>query len=129
MIERKRCKRCLSEKPASAFHKHQGSGDGLQTWCKRCLLRQQRLARAARTVAKAVKRKAEISGRAQQGKACSCCGTVKLLPDFGADKRRPDGRQSVCKSCAAPARREACAKYRAKRSAVGHVSKTSTDAT
>lgn len=114
VVTKKRCKRCLAEKPASAFHKHHGTADGLQIWCKRCLLRQQRLARAERTVAKAVARKAEISCRAEIGKPCGHCGRVKALEEFVVDRRKPDGHGSTCKACAAPARREAWTKYRAK---------------
>jgi hypothetical protein len=105
-VSKKRCKRCLAEKPASAFHTHNGSPDGLQSWCKRCLLRQQRLARAASAVARTVQHREETLARVEHGKACLHCEVVKPLPEFGVDRRKPDGRQSTCKACAAPARRQ-----------------------
>lgn len=127
VVSKKRCRRCLAEKPASAFHRHQGSSDGLQSWCKRCLLRQQRLARAVRTATSQAARRQEIAERAEHGKACSSCAATKPLAEFGADARKPDGRQSVCLVCAAPGRRKAWAKYRAKPASCGDVSTMPTD--
>lgn len=125
VVTKKRCRRCLVEKPASAFHKHQGRPDGLQHWCKRCLLLQLQALRVVRSVAKVNERREEIQARVELGKACGHCCQVKPLVDFSTDSRKPDGRKSTCKDCAAPARREAWAKYRAKGKATaksGHVS-------
>lgn len=32
----KTCRKCLEELPATAFHPHSGSADGLQSYCRRC---------------------------------------------------------------------------------------------
>lgn len=34
----KLCHRCGDTKPRAAFHKSRGTGDGLQSWCKECML-------------------------------------------------------------------------------------------
>lgn len=38
-------------------------------------------------------------------KQCTKCGEVKCLADFFADKRRRDGKRSVCKNCSAVSNR------------------------
>ena len=35
----------------------------------------------------------------QSSKACTKCGAVNLLSEFGTDKRNRDGRRSHCKAC------------------------------
>jgi hypothetical protein len=112
--QKKRCARCLVEKPTSDFHKHHSRRDGLQDWCKRCQRVNDAAKRAALSVAKVIARRQEIRSRAQLGKACGHCGVVKPLDEFTVDRRKPDGRKSTCRPCEAPARRDAWARYRAK---------------
>jgi hypothetical protein len=123
VVIKKRCARCLVEKPANAFHKNSSRPDGLQTWCKRCLLTQQKAAHAARSIGKVNARRIEIQARPELGKVCCNCGLVKPLSEYGKDRRKQDGRQARCASCAAPGRRAAWARYRAKKSSLGYVSK------
>jgi hypothetical protein len=54
----------------------------------------------------------------QASKACTKCGVIKLLPEFGSDKRAGDGRDSACKTCRnrqkiewSHANRQRCAAY------------------
>jgi len=123
----KRCPRCGKEKLPRAFHKNGAAADGLQDWCKRCTLTYQKQARAAATVARIVARINEMAARAELGKTCCRCGAIKPLFDFGIDSRKPDGRKSTCKPCAAPGRRAAWATYRAKGAGSGYVSTNSGD--
>lgn len=41
-VKTKKCTRCGRELPVTEFYKKTDSPDGLQTWCKECLKKQQR---------------------------------------------------------------------------------------
>jgi len=43
-------------------------------------------------------------------KHCGRCGTTKPLDEFGPDRRKPDGRQPICRACANAAYRRSAAK-------------------
>ena len=42
----KMCKRCQTRKPLREFHRHSKTKDGLQAYCKECMLNEQRKWRA-----------------------------------------------------------------------------------
>ena len=102
----KQCRKCGEILPAAAFALMRSASDGLQGWCRRC---NSAWAAAHRP------RKLAIAPQVEAGeKWCRRCNTVKPVDAFAINARRPDGRQTYCRSCQA-------ADYRAKQEAQGRV--------
>lgn len=53
--------------------------------------------------------------KAKSTKRCAHCNIEKLLTEFGAEKRKPDGLKPACKPCMVAARRAQYRKHRRKR--------------
>ena len=93
--------------PASAFHRDSKSWDGLVAYCKDCRLRATHKWRhkepdKAASYARYVRDRRERPSLEALGlKRCiwSGCDTVKPISEFHKDSDKPDGLNSLCKSC------------------------------
>ena len=88
-LTEKRCPKCDTAKPASAFYVSAKRPDGLSSYCRTC------------QVADAKSRHIpNPRWRAPEGsKYCPSCETIKPLDQFGSNKSQHDGKQSRCKPC------------------------------
>lgn len=78
----KRCTKCGQDKPLTDFHKNKRSKDGLQYWCKPCVL------------SDVPREPIEV-----EAKRCRDCGATKAASEFHSNKRAKDGLQPYCKPC------------------------------
>lgn len=96
----KRCFRCHEEKPASSFHKHKSTRDGLQAACIACAKESRKPVDKERAASFAAKRSKALDTGV---KPCSKCGCEKPLSgEFWAlSARGLGGFDSKCKTCQA----------------------------
>lgn len=89
----KRCGKCRVEKSLDDFHRKKASKDGRASYCRECANRaaQEWRARNTERTLKRIQR---------SEKFCPSCCQEKKIDEFPRNKRRPDGRNSWCKSCA-----------------------------
>lgn len=85
----KLCKTCGETKPFDQFHKDRSKADGLNFYCKPCMIAKQH-EYAARPP-----RRVDPEGQ----RTCDHCKTLKPLADYYADARRFDGLSRRCKTC------------------------------
>ena len=102
----KRCGRCRSDLPLTAFGVRRASADGLQGYCRECISAWAREHRPRK-----LKTPPQV-GPCQ--KWCRRCDTTKPVTEFAANRSARDGLQGQCRQCAAEA-------YRVKRVAAGEV--------
>lgn len=102
------CGRCRRRKNDSNFHRQSSSPDGLQAWCRECMLEAKRL-RRQRT-----RQPVPLTGPDE--KWCRSCVTIKPRTAFGPQAATSDGLQVYCKACFA-------SRYRRRRDAEGLLSR------
>ena len=91
----KRCPKCDTDKPHSAFHRDTGSSDGLRTSCIAC----QKERRSAKRAANLDKINAGLLLGEHVTRRCIKCDTVKPSGAFHRDTNNADGLNSLCKAC------------------------------
>lgn len=89
LVETKVCSICLKEKSLGFFHKSFGGKYGVESMCKACRLKKERLRRDEKNY---------ISDP-NSSKICSKCGVLKQAKDFHNNKNNKDGLCSNCKDC------------------------------
>lgn len=85
----KTCPTCGETKPFTEFHKDRSKRDGLNLYCKPCMIAKQR------TFAKRPPRHADPEGM----KTCQRCKSLKPLADFHRSTLHHDGFDRRCKTC------------------------------
>lgn len=86
----KTCKSCGAEKPLDQFHKDRSKADGLNFYCKPCMIAKQK------DYAARPPRRKDPEGQ----KTCSTCKTLKPVSEYFAQAGRYDGLRRDCKTCA-----------------------------
>lgn len=87
----KKCSNCGETKEYSEFHKRSNGKDGLQVWCKVCLLADNR-----RMYAHRYKNGPTII---RESKVCNDCNLKKPINQFYKKNSSADGYGSYCKPC------------------------------
>lgn len=85
------CQYCCQSKDRSKFNKTKGKSDGLESYCRDCMkiIKNKRIARR-RNLGLYIKK---------ENKICYDCKINKNIDDFGANTRKPDGKDVRCKIC------------------------------
>lgn len=86
----KRCPRCETARPLSAFHKDSGTRDGLNTWCATC---------HTEAVAETRKAAAGAPKEVVTEQHCSACNTTRPAEAFTADRYTRTGLSTQCRDC------------------------------
>lgn len=88
-VQTKTCSKCKTSKAIDQFGRHKGRSDGLNNWCKECVLQDSRRK-------KPLKPKILVpDGK----KHCSTCKVFKDTSEFGKHKGAKDGLNTRCKTC------------------------------
>ncbi|KAK9813309.1 hypothetical protein WJX72_012340 [[Myrmecia] bisecta] len=90
LVERKVCRRCHVEKPATEFPRKQTSTDGIDCHCKAC---------HCRATQQRVQRRGIQPMPTVEVKLCGLCGVNKPADSFFRDRNKPDGLKARCKEC------------------------------
>lgn len=85
----KTCKTCGETKPFDQFHKDRSKSDGLNFYCKPCVIAKQK------EYATRPPRHQDPEGL----KTCQRCKTVKPVTDFNNERKRFDGLSRRCRTC------------------------------
>ena len=85
------CSNCHEIKLFKDFSKDETRLNGVTSYCKSCT--NKRLKKYKKSI------KPKKVKRTDGKKECAVCVKVKVLSDFGKDKKRLDGRNGVCKEC------------------------------
>lgn len=93
------CSHCGEDKAASEFHRHAAMKDGLQPWCKECVVQVSRERNALISEERRAARTLLVEWRREHGKACVHCGVCKPLVEFTNRSRTLDGHENVCVQC------------------------------
>ena len=91
MEAKKRCARCLADKPVSQFYSAVATFDDLRAECRACSAAKCRARRAANKLRQGFTPPAE--------KRCSRCGDVKPSSEYSRDVGSTDGLYGHCKKC------------------------------
>ena len=87
------CTKCKAKKSMVDFYRPRDS------WCKKCLLEQQRKTKSERQIEKIRQRSCEIEEKKIHGKICIQCGQKKQLAEFKTDRTKKTGCSGRCKAC------------------------------
>lgn len=88
----KTCRNCKVDKDTIEFYKMTSGPDGLQNWCKPCMI--------SHNNAKAKERKANGPTIIRDAKVCQDCNTRKPINQFYVKRgHSADGYGSYCKPC------------------------------
>ena len=104
----KRCPRCRTVKPLTAFSKNRNARNGHRPYCKPCDRDMKREARVRERTAKGLPPRFDPSIDRTREKRCSRCRAVKPLAEFARG-----GRQCYCRDCRVTRYREGVDRRRA----------------
>ncbi len=90
-VKTKKCSKCGDDKLLCEFGKKARSKNGLTPSCKKCHNDYCKSKRIKKTIKKETFNEGE--------KRCSRCKEIKLICDFGIDKREVTGLKHSCKEC------------------------------
>jgi len=90
-VKFKKCCRCKDDKFLTEFGKNFKSKSGLTAYCKRCHNNYCKSKRIKNPITKEIFNEGE--------KRCSRCKKIKLISEFGIDKRELTGLKHSCKKC------------------------------
>jgi len=91
-IKTKVCKNCKIEKELNAFSKHKDCLHGVNTTCKSCINKEEKVKRRLAT-------EKEKSLPANGLKVCGTCKTEKSINEFSQKADKKDGLMNRCKKC------------------------------
>lgn len=96
----KKCSKCNQIKPTSEFYNCSKNKDGLQSWCKTCMLQ----------IKKNKISNFKLKNQKVNTKTCNTCAKDLPFSNFNSDGR--GGLKNICKTCRSKKRRE---QYRAQK--------------